>query len=170
MAALPPCCIVVGKRPGATIATGAKEEGRAHAYGDQREHIQLKRYDGAPAALEERPACPRDHRYGERKLRPTGGVPFHPALSAQRRDQVSHRQNKHRQRKRGADPEALRHIAQFSVFALVRARCCRLQFQRHATLRAIAGMRLLDFRVHRARVDWSAEEDESLISTAICRA
>ena len=49
---------------------GAEDECRAHADGDQREHVQVTRHDGAPAAVEERPACPPDHGRGERKLHP----------------------------------------------------------------------------------------------------
>jgi hypothetical protein len=66
---------------------------------------------------------------------------------------VRHRQNKHRQRQRGTDPETPRHVAQFGVLPVIRARRHRLWFQRHAALGAIAGMILLHFRVHRAGVD-----------------
>ena len=49
---------------------GAREECRAHADGDQRKHIQLKCHDGAPAAVQERPACPYDDECGQCKLHP----------------------------------------------------------------------------------------------------
>jgi hypothetical protein len=131
---------------------GAKDECGAHADGNQREHVQVTRHDGTPAALDERPACPPDHRRGECELQPTRDVAIDPRLPAQCRDQVGHRQKKHRQRQHGTDPESRGHVAQFGVVLFVRARRHRLRFQRHAALGAIARMILLDFRMHRTRV------------------
>src|ERR1035441_10207599 len=46
-----------------------------------------------------------------------------------------------------------KYVAQVGVLRVIRARCHRLWFQRHAALGAIAGMVLLDLRVHRTRVN-----------------
>ena len=131
----------------------AEKKGRAHADDDEREHIQVAGHEGAPAALQQQPARPPDHGDGERELAPSGDLAIDPGLSAQRRDQVRHRQQKHRQRERGPDPETPRHVAQFGVLAVVRACGDRGGFERHAALGAVAGMVLLHLWVHRARVD-----------------
>ena len=75
-----------GNRPGSEHRHGAEDEGRAHADGDQREHVQVKRHDGAPAAFEERPTRPADHGRGEGELNPARDVAHHPGLSAKRRE------------------------------------------------------------------------------------
>ncbi len=76
-----------------------------------------------------------------------------PGLPGQRRDQVSHRQDKYRQRQCSGDPETPRHVTQLGTFRVIRSRCRRLWFQRHAALGAIAEMILLHFRVHWACVN-----------------
>src|ERR1035437_312369 len=56
------------------------------------------------------------------------------------------------QRHAGLPKAHLGHVAQVGVLRVIRARCHRLWLQRNAVLGAIAGMVLLDFRVHRTRV------------------
>ena len=106
-----------------------------------------------PAAAEERPTRPRNDGRRERELNPARSVAIRPGLRGECRNQVSHRQDKHRQRERGADPKALGHVAQLGVLLVVRDRCHGHRFQRHAADRAIAGMVLLDFGMHRAGVN-----------------
>ena len=106
---------------------------------------QPRRKNGQPG--------PRNDGRRERELNPARGVAIRPGLRGECRNQVSHRQDKHRQRKRGADPKAPGHVAQFGVLLVVRDRCHGHRFQRHAADRAIAGMVLLDFGVHRAGVN-----------------
>ena len=48
----------------------AVEVGDARAHRDQREHVGGAVDDGGPAALEERPSAPENHRRGERKFDP----------------------------------------------------------------------------------------------------
>ena len=80
-----------------------------------------------------------------------------PGLSAQCGDHVRHRQDKHRHRQRGADPEALGHVMQLGILFLIRTRRHCHRFQRHAALGTIAGMVLLHFRMHRAGVQGLAQ-------------
>ena len=61
----------VGEYAGREHGCGAQDECRAHTNADQREHIQVARHDGTPAAVQQRPACPSDHGCGECKLHPT---------------------------------------------------------------------------------------------------
>ena len=48
----------------------AEHKRRPDTDGDQREHVQVKRYDGTPAALKERPASPANDGDREYKLNP----------------------------------------------------------------------------------------------------
>ena len=75
-----------GNRPGSEHRHSAEDEGRAHADGDQREHVQVKRHDGAPAALEERPTRPADHGRGERELNPARRIAHHPGIGGRSRE------------------------------------------------------------------------------------
>ncbi len=86
----------VWEEPGREHRHGAESERRANADGDQGEHVQVPCDDGAPATPEERPGRPPHHGRGECKLNPARGVTIRPGLMSERRDQVSHRQDKHR--------------------------------------------------------------------------
>jgi hypothetical protein len=60
----------VGEYAGREHRHGAQDECRAYTNADQREHVQVTRHDGAPAPVQQRPACPPDRGCGECKLQP----------------------------------------------------------------------------------------------------
>ena len=67
---------------------------------------------------------------------------------------MRHRYDEHRQGQRCADPEAAAHVLQLRVvFLHIASGGDGLRFKRHAALGAVAGMVLLDLRVHRTGVD-----------------
>jgi hypothetical protein len=67
-------------------------------------------------------------------------------------DQMTHGEQKHGHTERGADPETPSHV--FGIIAFcVGFRAASLWFQCHAADRAVAGMVLLNLRMHRAGVD-----------------
>ncbi len=74
----------------------------------------------APAALKEWSPRPENDRGAERKLNPARKIAPDPVRCG--REHVRHRQEKHRQRERRADPEATRHVLRVPHFPPARSR------------------------------------------------
>ena len=133
---------------------GAEGERGPDANGDQREHVQLPRQERTPTATEKRPTRPPHHGSGESELQPTRCLAIDPRIVRHGRNQMRHGENEYGQGQRGADPEPPRHVAQLGVVIfVVRRGRNRFSLQRHAALRAVAGMILLHLWMHRARID-----------------
>jgi hypothetical protein len=143
-----------GTRPGTDLrrhgGDHAVDEGRAGAQADQRPHVRAAVDDRlAPRTKNGQPAHSttgqRQHQL-DPALRAMSNQPAAVAEHGQHGDD-------HRQRQR--PPEAALKSTQLRVLVVVQARQHRLQ--RHAALRAVAGMVLADLRVHRAGVDRMCE-------------
>ncbi len=134
----------------------AVEVGRTDADRDEGKHVEREMRNGAPAAREKRPARPKHHRRAENELHPAGNIALQPGGRA--RDQVRHGEGKDGERESETDPEAPRHIAQLGVFFFRAGVRDVLRLERHPADRAIAGVILLDLRVHRAGVDGGGAE------------
>jgi len=52
----------------------AEQPGRDHAHPDKREHVEVHRSERIPAAYQERPAAPKDHRRPQYQFDPKGGA------------------------------------------------------------------------------------------------
>ena len=85
-------------------------------------------------------------------------------------NKMRHREEKHRQRERAADPEPARHVAQLGVVIIVRRRAGVFGSSAMPHFGQVARMILLDLRVHRAGVDrLSAQPSRSDCAPAPCR-
>ena len=63
----------VREQPGREHGDDAEAVGGDDAHGDQAEHVEVHGAERLPAAHQERPAAPEDHRRREDQLRPAGG-------------------------------------------------------------------------------------------------
>ncbi len=144
------------KQAGCKQCDGAVGERHADSERNQRVHVEVARHERIPAAHEERPRGPKNHRDAQNELNPTGE-----SWVRQRHVQAGqvfgHCHPKNRNREREPYPEPARHVEQLGVGLVVRAWCDRLQ--RHAAFRTVAGPRLPDLRVHRAGVDRARHRD-----------
>ena len=103
-----------------------------------------------PTAREKRPPSPKHDGRGQSQL--------HPALSAhvhQVQPFTEHGQHEDNGRQWQGPPEAALKVTQLGVFIVLQSRHDRLQC--HATFRAVAGVILTHFGVHRTGVDRSSE-------------
>src|SRR5262249_24343146 len=103
-----------------------------------------------PRSLEKRPARPQNNRCAQYELEPARHVALHPVRRV--REQMRHRQYKHRHAQNGPDPKSASHIAKLSAFLRV-AGLNVLRLQRHSADRAIARAILFDLRMHWTGVD-----------------
>jgi hypothetical protein len=143
----------LGEEIGHEQRHGAEGECSTHTDGDEGEHVQMTGNDRSPPSLKKWPPGPPDDRYGECALNPPRHRPFDPGVMGECRYHMGHREEEHGNGQCGTDPHAQGHVTQFSAILVLIPCSWRLHFQRHAALRAIARMILLDLRVHRAGVD-----------------
>ncbi len=113
--------------------------------------LSLRGDEGPPAALQERPPAPEDHRRRQHQLGPAGGARAHPGLHRQP-EHRPHGDDEERHGQRRADDKAAAEVDKLRVRPLMDIRHA-LRLQRHAADRAGAGADLLDLGMHRAGVD-----------------
>ena len=141
----------VGQGAGSQHGEEAPAEGRRRAEGDQREHVQVARHEGLPAAHEEGPAAPEHHRRRQHELDPERRRRVDPPGQGGR-DHLAHGEREDGNGQDQAHPEPPGHVDQLGARPLVGGE--RLErLERHAALGARAGSDLADLRVHGARVD-----------------
>ena len=135
-----------GEHAGRHRSDHAVQESRRRAQADQRPHVRAAMHHGLHCALEERPACPQHDGQGEHQLDPAlrGHLePPHPV--------TGHRKHRDDDRQRQRPDEAPPEVRQLGVLALVERG--HLGLQRHAALRAGAGVILPHLGVHGAGID-----------------
>ena len=140
------------KNPRREYCNSAIEIRGADADGDQREHIEAAINNRSPGACEEKVASPKDYRGCKGKFDPFRNLFRDHRVHVQSRNCVTHRDKQHRNREDECAPEFSRQRANFLLFLFV---TCpnRLWLQCHSAFRAVAGMILLDLRMHRTGVD-----------------
>jgi len=95
---------------------------------DQCEHVEIAGPQRLIATLKERKSGPQHNRRGQRELNPWIPCWRHDLINAEQ--MPSHFQHEHRSSKQSANPEALRHVDQFWIWAAVSG--WRHRLQRHA--------------------------------------
>ncbi len=135
-----------GKHLGRQGRDHAVAERGSGAEPDQRPHVRTAVGERIPAAHEKRPSRPQRNRQRQHQLDAALQRHVEPLQAM-----PEHGEHKYTQAQWQGPPEAAPEIAQLRVFFVLQAR--HLGLQRHATLRAVAGAGLADFRMHRAGVD-----------------
>ena len=128
----------------------AVDIGNSRAQSDQGEHVRAAVDERRPEALKERKAAPEDDRSGENKFEPGQARAVENVHECVRPDHAAHGHREQWGRKRDADPESPRHVAQFWIVFLRRGYSARLE--RHAADRARSGLGAHDLRMHRAGI------------------
>ena len=136
------------KRAGGDRRHDAVREGRPRPQPDQGPHVGAAVDHGLDATDEEGPAGPQNDGRGQRQLDPAPG-----RRGEEIEPMADHGEQGHRDRERQRPPEAAPEVDQLRALAVFEARHLRLE--RHAALRARAGMVLTDLGVHGAGVDRS---------------
>ena len=122
--------------------------GHARAHRDQREHVEVARFQRLVGAREERPAGPPHHGRSEHELNP---IRHHGPDEVQAQKMLAHIEQHDRNGERRRDPKPARHVGQLGIGRAVGGHHVRLE--RHAADRTASRSDLADLRMHRTGVD-----------------
>src|SRR5688572_17949315 len=96
----------------------AENISHTHAEADQRKHVEAAVNDGVPGTHKKRPATPNYYRSSKQQRNPGRSSRAHKCLERIARNELTHPEDKNRQRQNRTDPEATLHVYEFRVLFL----------------------------------------------------